>query len=181
MSERTPPPRASLSNTVIIGGLLVIAAAVAVQEFTSHPGLEPGSAAPAVDFRRLDGTPLTLPSLRGKVVLLNFWATWCPPCNDEMPELVSIAHEYEGRGVVFLASNQEGDDERSATLPPWLMRHPEVQPYVVTGDHLAEEAFLVEALPTTYVIDAHGNVVRAARGQVSGWQVKQWLDDALAK
>lgn len=182
MSDEKPAPKGvQLSNTVIIGGLFVIAAALAVQELLGGQGLEPGKAAPEVSFSRLDGAPLELASLKGKVVVLNFWATWCPPCVEEMPELVAIAKEYEPKGVVFVASNQESPDEARETVPPWLERYSSVRPYVVFGDEGVAEAFAVQALPTTYVLDRDGKVVQVARGQVAGWRVKKWLDDALAK
>lgn len=178
-----PPPPAKgfqLSNTVIIGGLFAIAAALAVQEFMGSEGLEPGHTAPEVTLTKLDGSAVALSSSRGKVVLLNFWATWCPPCNEEMPELVAIAKEYEARGVVFIAVNQEEPGEARSSIPPWLVQHADVKPYVVIGDESVGGAFLVQALPTTYVLDAKGRVVKVARGQVEGWRVKKWLDDALA-
>ncbi|MBE2248826.1 MAG: TlpA family protein disulfide reductase [Myxococcus sp.] len=177
-----PPPSrgVQLSNTVIIAGLFAIAAALAVQEFIGGDGLEPGHPAPPLTMTRLDGSTATLSALEGQVVLLNFWATWCPPCNDEMPELVAIARAYEGKGVVFVAANQEDADDARATVGPWLSRHPEVRPYVVLTDPEASAAFLVQALPTTFVINAKGEVVQIARGQVAGWRVKKWLDDALA-
>jgi len=169
-----------LSNTIIIGGLFMIAAALAVQEFIGGEGLEAGRAAPALAMTHLDGTTAPLASLKGKVVLLNFWATWCPPCNDEMPELVAIAKEYEAKGVVFVAANQDEPDEAARSVGVWLEHHPEVRPYVVLTQPSASADFLVQALPTTYVIDAKGEVVQVARGQVAGWRVKKWLDDALA-
>ncbi len=177
-----PPARkgVQLSNTIIIGGLFMIAAALAVQEFVSGEGLKAGHAAPALRMTHLDGSTAPLESLKGKVVLLNFWATWCPPCNDEMPELVAIAKEYEAKGVVFVAANQEEPDEAVRSVGPWLERHPDVKPYVVLTDPSVSADFLVQALPTTFIIDAKGGVVQVARGQVAGWQVKKWLDDALA-
>jgi thiol-disulfide isomerase/thioredoxin len=170
-----------LSNTVIIGGLFVIAAALAVHELVAGEGLEAGKPAPDVTLVRLDGTPLPLGSLKGRVVLLNFWATWCPPCVEEMPELVAIAKEYEAKGVVFVASNQEDPGEAQEAVPAWLARHPAVGPYVALGDDSVAQAFAVQALPTTYVLDREGRVLEVARGQVQGWRVKKWLDDALAK
>ncbi len=169
-----------LSNTIIIGGLFMIAAALAVQEFVGGEGLEVGHPAPAMMMTRLDGSTAPLESLKGKIVLLNFWATWCPPCNDEMPELVAIAKEYEAKGVVFVAANQEEPDEAVQSVGVWLQRHPDVKPYVVFTDPSASADFLVQALPTTFVIDAKGGVAQVARGQVAGWRVKKWLDDALA-
>lgn len=184
MSDETDAPVArkgvQFSNTIIIGGLFMIAAALAVQEFVGGAGLEAGNAAPALIMTHLDGSTAPLASLKGKIVLLNFWATWCPPCNDEMPELVAIAKEYEAKGVVFVAANQEEPDEAARSVGAWLEHHPEVRPYVVLTDPSAGADFLVEALPTTYVIDAKGGVVQVARGQVEGWRVKKWLDDALA-
>lgn len=182
MSEAQPTPKGvQLSNTVIIGGLLLITAALLVHEFTAGPGLEPGQPAPALTLRRLDGSTVTLASLKGRVVLLNFWATWCPPCVEEMPELVAIAKAYEAQGVVFVAANQEEPGEAEATLGPWLARYPDVRPWVAIADPSAAEAFRVEALPTTYVLDASGAVVQVARGQVAGWRVRKWLDDALSR
>jgi len=178
-----PPPASKgvqLSNTVIIGGLFLIAALVALQEFTSSKGLAPGNLAPDVTFTQLDGRHLPLSSLKGQVVLINFWATWCPPCVEELPELVAIAREYDGKAV-FLAANLEDPDEAPISVPRWLEGHADARPHVVFTNPEIGHTFKVEALPTTYVIDRDGKVVHAARGQVAGWQVKKWLDDALAR
>lgn len=177
-----PPPApkgVQLSNTVIIGGLFLIAAVVAVQEFTTSKGLEPGNLAPDVTFTQLDGREVPLSSMRGQVVLINFWATWCPPCVEELPELVSLAREYEGR-VIFVAANLEDPEDAVATVPAWLETHSDARPHVVFAVPEIGTTFMVKALPTTYVLDAKGKVVHAARGQVASWQVKKWLDDALA-
>ncbi len=176
-----PPPRGvQLSNTVIIGVLLVLSAALAVQEIFGGEGLAGSRPAPDITLSTLEGQPLQLSALKGHVVLLNFWATWCSPCNEEMPDLVQLAKAYQARGVVFVASNQEAPDEARGAVKGWLSQHPEAAPYVAFGDEASAEAFRVEALPTTYVIDAQGRIVDSARGRVAAWQVKQWLDDALA-
>jgi thiol-disulfide isomerase/thioredoxin len=168
------------NNTILVGGLFLLAAALVVQEFVGDERLKAGHPAPPLKMTRLDGSTTLLSSLQGKVVLLNFWATWCPPCNDEMPELVAIAKAYESKGVVFVAANQEEPDEAVGHVGAWLEHHPEVRPYVVFTDPAAGVDFLVRALPTTYVIDAKGKVVQVERGQVEGTRVEKWLDDVLA-
>lgn len=181
MTEERPPSRVQLSNTVIVGGLFAVAAALAVHELFAGGGLESGQIAPDVTFTRLEGQPVSLASHRGKVVLLNFWATWCPPCVEEMPGLVALAKEYESRGVVFVAANLEDPGEATEAVPGWLERSPAARPFVVLGDDQARVAFDVQALPTTYVLDREGKVLNVARGRVLEWQVKKWLDDALGK
>lgn len=181
MSDAPARKGVQLSNTVIIGGLFLIAAVLAVQEFAAGEGLGKGKEAPDVMVTQLDGRPLPISSLRGQVVLLNFWATWCPPCNEEMPELVAIAKAYEGKGVVFLAANLEDPDEAIETVPMWLRSHAEVKPYVVFAAPGVGDTYRVQALPTTYVLDRSGKVVHSVRGQVEEWQVRKWLDDALAE
>lgn len=181
MSEDTPvpppPPKGGLqlNNAVIIGGLLLLTVVLAASELFGGSGLAPQQPAPDIAWRTLEGAPVRLHELRGKIVLLNFWATWCPPCNDEMPELVELAKAYEGKGVVFVAMNP---DESPDAVRAWLAHHDDVRPYIGLSTADSASAFRVEALPTTYVIDAQGNVSRSARGRVQGWQVKRWLDDA---
>ncbi len=178
MSDQ-PRKAVQLSNTVIIGGLFVIAGVLAVQEFVSSGGIGKGTAAPDVAVTRLDGRKLPLSSLRGQVVLLNFWATWCPPCNEEMPDLVKVARAYEAKGVVFLAANLEDPEEAREAVPFWLQSHAEVRPFVVYAGPDVGDLYRVEALPTTYVLDRSGKVAHFARGQVADWQVREWLDDVL--
>lgn len=178
MSE-APRKAVQLSNTVIIGGLFVIAGVLAVQEFVSSGGIGKGNPAPDVAVTQLDGRTLPLGSLRGQVVLLNFWATWCPPCNEEMPDLVKVAKAYESKGVVFLAANLEDPEEARESVPVWLRSHAEVRPFVVFAGPEIGDTYRVEALPTTYVLDRSGKVAHFARGQVADWQVREWLDDAL--
>ncbi|MCU0699495.1 MAG: TlpA family protein disulfide reductase [Myxococcaceae bacterium] len=173
-----PPPGrgVQLSNTVIIGGLLAIAGVLAVSEFFTGDGLSKETPAPDAVLVRPDGTRLKLSELKGQVVLLNFWATWCPPCNEEMPELVAVAKSYGPRGVVFVAANPE---EGVSSVEAWLASHADVRPYVALTPPETAEAFHVQALPTTYVIGRDGTVRQMARGRVQGWRVTKWLDDAL--
>jgi cytochrome c biogenesis protein CcmG/thiol:disulfide interchange protein DsbE len=116
-----------------------------------------GKAAPEIDLVTLDGERVTLSSLRGRPVLINFWATWCPPCRDEFPLMVA-AHEahaddgFEILGVMhqdFADSTREFAKDMRATWP--ILDDP---------DDVAYDDYLVAGLPTSYFVDAEG-IVRA--------------------
>ena len=112
-----------------------------------------GSPAPEVSYSRLDveGQPQeTLSGLRGDVVLLNVWATWCPPCRKEMPELDRLQVDLGGRGLTILHVSSESP----GTLLSWL----EENPMSTRHGRLADLPFTPPALPTSLVIDREGIV-----------------------
>ncbi len=125
----------------------------AVQNFTPAESLRP---VPAIGFIELDGTERSLADFRGRVVALNFWATWCGPCIREMPSLDRLQAELGGEDfTVVLMSQDRNGEER---VPPFLTR--------LGLKHLTSyldptyplyRAFGGRALPTTILIDADGN------------------------
>jgi thiol-disulfide isomerase/thioredoxin len=113
-----------------------------------------GRPAPEIVIDRMDGKPLSLSSLRGKVVLLDVWASWCGPCQKELPMLDAIARRLHGRGVEVLAVSI--DQERSN-----LVKFLEVQPgWALTVAHdprgRIAETLQPDKMPTSYVIDRAG-------------------------
>ena len=148
------------------------------------PDLDPDSRAgqPAKDFRleTLDGAVVTLASLKGKVVVLDFWATWCGPCQEEAPTIRDLAKEYGSKGVTFWAVNRDdGDTAVEATRAFVQQRHLEGFPAVFAGDALGA-AYKVQFLPTLYVIGKDGKVRFARTGLVKESRLRQELDQALA-
>ncbi len=123
----------------------------------------PGDRVEAPDFAllRLGGDTLRLRDLRGKVVLLNFWATWCVPCRAEMPDIERLSREFAGRGLVVVAVNlQEGRravrrfvDELHLTFP-----------VVLDGDGKMAAAYGVRPIPTTFLIDQNGFILGRSFG-----------------
>jgi cytochrome c biogenesis protein CcmG, thiol:disulfide interchange protein DsbE len=119
--------------------------------------LDLGQPAPRLVMRQLDGRVLDLATLHGRVVVLNFWATWCPPCQDELPMLDRFARSFRSRGVTVVGlsiddpRNREGVMRVAANLtyPVGLQAEASADGFGVPG-----------ALPMTYVIDGDG-VVRA--------------------
>ena len=105
----------------------------------------------------LNGNPQTLESYRGRVVVLNFWATWCVPCREEMPLLVNIQKRYESKGVVVIGADDEGTQ---AQIPPFIQKL-NITFHVwksATTEHM-ERLGLGKGLPATAVIGPDGQIV----------------------
>ncbi len=103
----------------------------------------------------LDGKTWTLKSLRGKVVLVNFWATWCPPCRKEMPDLDTLYHRFQKQGLVILAIS----DENANTVNRFLAAHPVSYPILLDPGRKVNELFHVYGIPKSFVYDRTGTLV----------------------
>jgi peroxiredoxin len=123
------------------------------------------SAQAAPDFSRPDlaGGVFTLSEQRGKVVLVNFWATWCAPCVRETPALVGLYRELadEGFTIVGVSLDQEGFD----AVRPFATRYDVPYPMILDDGSLAEAFGGMYGLPTTFVIDGEGRIVRRFLGE----------------
>lgn len=137
--------------------------------------------APTVEFKTLDGKPFHLRDLQGHVVMLNFWATWCLPCKNEIPELNAMQRELQPQGLQIVgaswADTPEGIDEYQRDIQ-------KLEYDVVVGGDDVQSQFGNMALPTTYIIDRQGRVrdkIIGARDR-AGWEsiVKPLLDEAPA-
>jgi thiol-disulfide isomerase/thioredoxin len=122
--------------------------------------------APVGDFTitDLDGRTISSADLRGKVVLVNFWATWCPPCRAEIPDLIKLQDKYRDKLVIIGISEDEvPPDEVKAFVSAQKMNYP----VVMTNPSLAKIFRGVSALPTTFVIDREGKVVQRHVGMLN--------------
>ncbi|HYR05825.1 MAG TPA: TlpA disulfide reductase family protein [Gallionella sp.] len=126
-------------------------------------GFEARSATPAPELKASDvgGAPRTLADYRGKVVLLNFWATWCPPCQREMPSLERLRAKMADRPLEIVAvSSAETPDEVRAYLSKMKLGFP----VLLDTDSSNTRRWKVFALPTTFVLDAEGRVRHVLTG-----------------
>lgn len=104
---------------------------------SQQPLIGAGGPAPAFDFERLQGGRVTLGELRGKTVLLDFWATWCPPCVLEIPELNAVYKAHRQDGVEILAISVDGDEREE--LAQWVEEHGVRYPVVLGSTEVARE------------------------------------------
>ncbi|HEU5411157.1 MAG TPA: TlpA disulfide reductase family protein [Candidatus Acidoferrales bacterium] len=168
-----------------VAGLLIIFAI---------PGYNQGEASPAgstaKDFSfTLDGKPAQLSDYRGKVVVLNFWATWCPPCVDETPSLVALQRYLSPKGGTVLGISADVDDQaytrfieqNGIDFPTY--RDPSAET-TTNGTHAKiSSEYGTYMYPETYIIDRHGRIARKIVG-AQDWMspaMTEYLDSVLAE
>jgi len=118
-------------------------------------------AAPDFSIKDMDGSVHTLSAYRGKVVILNFWATWCPPCREEMPSMERAWEKLRHEDIVMLAINV-GEDED--TIFEFTASYPVEFPLLLDRESAVISNWPVRGLPTTFVIDPQGKIVYRAIG-----------------
>jgi cytochrome c biogenesis protein CcmG/thiol:disulfide interchange protein DsbE len=133
-------------------------------------------AAPAFSLPRFDGGTLTLASLRGKYVLVNFWASWCVPCRDEAPLLERAWRQYRDRGLVVVGVDiQDLEPEARKFIAQFKVSYPNVR----DRDGRVSRAYGTTGVPETFFIDRDGRVVRKFPGAAIEWRIWQEGLDAL--
>jgi thiol-disulfide isomerase/thioredoxin len=178
-----------LLAVLLLGGWLIVATRVQSEPpIVQSPAAAPANAAPAPlpnhpapDFTLVDltGAPVQLSELRGQVVLVNVWATWCPPCRAEMPMLQAAYAQYREQGFTVLAVNQRED---AATIGAYMQAGGYSFPALLDSDGAVSGLYQALVLPSSYFIDRAG-VVRAvykgplARSVIAG-TVEQLLAEA---
>ena len=105
-------------------------------------------------LKDLDGHAWTLSQLRGKLVLVNFWATWCPPCRKEMPDLDALYARFKQRGLVILAIS----DEPAEKVRPFISEHQYKFPVLLDSGRAVTQLFRVEGIPKTFIFDRQGKL-----------------------
>ena len=111
----------------------------------------------------MDGQQHSLKQYRGKVVIINFWATWCPPCIREMPSLQKLYEEFKSKSLVVLAINQWEDEDRVFEYMGRLKPAPTF-PILFDSDSKLSGLYKVQGLPSTYIINQQGKIVYRAKG-----------------
>jgi thiol-disulfide isomerase/thioredoxin len=120
-----------------------------------------GQGAPEFDLMKLDGTPYKLKENRGKIIILDFWATWCGPCIRSIPTLIEVSREYKDSGVELVLVNCE---EPEARVRPFLERLKSIPTVVLDSDGSVGKQYNVAAIPQTVLIDRDGGIVEVFIG-----------------
>jgi len=110
---------------------------------------------PEFTLKDLSGKTWTFAELRGKVVLVNFWATWCPPCRKEMPDLETLYGRFSSKGLVVLGIS----DEEAAKVEPFIRERKVSFPVLLDPGRKVNEMFVVEGIPKSFVYDREGKLV----------------------
>jgi peroxiredoxin len=159
-----------------LGAFALIAASLAAgaQTARTHPLV--GRQPPAFTRRDLNGQSIRLGSLRGKVVLLNFWASWCAPCQQEMPAFESWQREYGSRGLQVIGISMDDDRESAQRLVEKL----KIDYPIALGDaRLGEQYGEVLGLPITFLIGRDGKVLAQFQGESDLKSIEREIQSAL--
>ena len=134
---------------------------------TAHAG--------GIDFALtgVDGKTYRLSDYRGQWVVVNFWATWCPPCLEEIPELVDYHERHKNTDGVVIGINQEDiDEERLRTfVDDWMMTYPVVR----SDDSLKAPFTALEGLPTTFIVSPQGTLVARHLGGLTATDIEDFI------
>jgi peroxiredoxin len=125
--------------------------------------------APSFTLKALNGKEVKLEDYRGKIVFLNFWATWCPPCRQEMPSMEKLFNKFKDRDFTMLAVDlREGTKKVKAFKEKFNLSFP----ILLDSDGRVGLMYGVRSIPTTYLIDRKGNVIGGALG-ARDWASKE--------
>jgi cytochrome c biogenesis protein CcmG/thiol:disulfide interchange protein DsbE len=172
-----------IAAAILLGGAWILASRVpGSQAGAAGAGLETaprkGFLAPDFTLTALDGATVRLSDLRGKPVLINFWASWCGPCRAEMPHLQAVFEAHADDGLVVLGVNQ-------LESPPAVARFVEefglTFPIPLDNEGNVSATYQARALPTSFFVDADGVIRDAFTGPMTGGLIESKLETILAK
>lgn len=175
----TPHKKPSIASVlvpvaIILAGVLFALGYLRGRDSSSHQHdsgrvvRKVGEAIPDLSFHTLDGKVVKLSELKSKVTLINFWATWCPPCVKEMPSLQKLSTEYAARGLTVIGINM--DDNPEVVLAPFLAKHEiKFSSYIDPKGEIAE-MIGVSGLPLTLVVDSERKLLLEHTGD------EEWFD-----
>jgi cytochrome c biogenesis protein CcmG, thiol:disulfide interchange protein DsbE len=161
-------------------GLLTVALVYVIYAAIHERVVVAGDAAPEFSVRAENGQTVSVPNFQGKVLILNFWASWCPPCVQETPTLSAFAAQYAKQGVVVLGISVDKDEK---AYRAFLQKfHPE---FLTVRELQIHEDFGTFMYPETYIIDQRGRVVKKIVDPAD-WpgdpaRFEDWTDPAFAK
>lgn len=166
--------------------ILAVGTAILIAVFTlvwlqsaKYEPLAVGKPAPDFSLTDLNDKQYRLSDFRGKVVFLNFWATWCKPCQREIPAFNTVYEEYKDKGVEFYGVLQE-DYDPNAVLN-FASDHYMTYPIVPIDDAIARQFGMAPAIPTTFIYDKKGARRENHTGPLEEYELREILDRLLAE
>ena len=145
----------------------LLAAVLALATSSALPVVAPTTPAPDFTLRTMNGPNLRLAEQRGRVVMVNFWATWCGPCRQEMPHLNRLYEKYRASGFVLLGVNVDDDTRNAAELAAKLGLK---FPVLLDTDKGVSKLYDLSTMPSTVLIDRDGKVRYVHRGYLTGYE-----------
>ncbi|MFH0731672.1 MAG: TlpA disulfide reductase family protein [Candidatus Omnitrophota bacterium] len=134
---------------------------------------EPAEQAPSFTLTDINGNSFDSSGLKGKVVILDFWATWCPPCREEIPHFVELDKQYNDKGLAVVGISL---DEGGASAVKSFAQENGISYPILIGTQEVQSAYGgIRGIPTTFIIDRNGNIVQ----KVVGYRDKDFFEEAI--
>ena len=149
--------------TLIAGAAWITFSADTTNAASKTSAPQAGFAAPDFTLKTSDGQEYTLSDLKGSAVLVNLWATWCPPCRAEMPAIEKMYQEYKDQGLVVLAVNMTYQDD-PANVVPFIQKYKLTFPVLLEETGAVGAAYQLRSLPSTYFINRAGIIQEVVIG-----------------
>lgn len=134
--------------------------------------------APDFELKTLNGQTVRLSDYQGKKVILNFWATWCPPCKAEMPHMQSFYEKYKHQGVEILAVNLTSQDSGVDKVQSFAKEYGLTFPVLLDEEGFAAQKYNIVTVPTSYMIDTEGTIVETVVGPMDETMMENLLKKA---
>jgi peroxiredoxin len=157
--------------------ILVVLAVFLFSVFAAHPGKR--QKAPNFLLQTQNGKVIELSKLKGKVVLVDFWATWCPPCRAEIPDFIEVYNIYKSKGIEIIGIAL--DEEGWSKVTPYIEEAKINYPIVLGSAEVVQQYGGIEAIPTTFIIDKNGDLAGKQVGFLSKEMLEQKLKSLLKK
>ncbi|MFC4076563.1 thiol-disulfide oxidoreductase ResA [Salinithrix halophila] len=160
--------------------MVVLIGAALYQAFYEEKELGPevGEQAPDFALKTLEGEELKLSDLRGKTVLVNFWATWCKPCRKEMPAIQNVSDKYKEKGFQVVGVNIA---ETKVSVSGFARQLELDFPILLDSDRRVTKLYRVGPIPFSVFIDKNGKVIRKVNGQMDEGQLEGYTREALSR
>ena len=159
--------RTTPTPAILRAARFAAAVALAFGASGAVPAIAPLASAPDFTLRSMKGQNLRLQEQRGQVVMVNFWATWCGPCRQEMPQLNRLYEKYRAAGFVLLGVNVDDDTSKATDVAGKLGV---TFPVLLDTDKAVSKLYDLSTMPSTVIIDRNGKVRYVHRGYLAGYE-----------
>jgi peroxiredoxin len=157
--------------------LLTIALILGAAALTAQ--IVPNMPAPAFTLKDLNGKSISLADLRGKIIVLNFWATWCPPCREEIPDFVEFYNQNKATGLEIVGVSV--DNIPAAQVQAFVNKNKMTYPVAMFTEKIVRDYGPIDAIPTTFIIDKTGRVRYTQVGMMGRDALARWYGKLAAE
>jgi peroxiredoxin len=146
-----------------------------VQHHKTQVGIEVGNRAPNIVLKNLNGKTTQLSNFRGDIVIVNFWATWCTPCHNELPVLNKFYKENKNKKIVILGLNATSTERNKLSVINFSKKNHMIYPILLDSNGKYSDLFQVKGYPITYFINSKGVIKRKYIGQITAQKLTSIL------